>query len=150
MSGLLLPPPFQRFTNQHDAIVYTVKKSNIPVTLRIRDQTRLITFKKVEHATTIASSFEAHYVFTKLWPDMTSDNFQLSKGPFVAPAMLDIFQENFEDLKEYCALWNIGLLLIEDLNIYESSLLFNGHLFSFDVNKNDYITHLDNIFSSDE
>lgn len=150
MSGLVIPPKILPNTDKHDLVVYTVKKANVPITLRVRDQTRLVTFKNISHATTIASSFESHYVFTKLWPDMTSESFNLSKGPFVAPAMLDIFQEDFDEIRQYCALWNIGLLLIENLNIHESSILFNGHLFSFDVNRDDYITHLDNIFSSDE
>ena len=145
MSGLIIPqtPPVL----QSDMVVYTVKKANIPITLRIRDQTRLVSFKNISHATTIASSFESHYIFTKLWPDMTSEGFHLSKGPFIAPAILDIFQEDFDELREYCALWNIGLLLIENLKIHDSSILFNGHLFSFDVDKKDYIDHLENIIA---
>ncbi len=138
MSGVVLPP-----------VVYTVKKTNVPITLRIRDKTRLVSFKDISHATKIASSFESHYVFTKLWPDMTSESFELSKGPFLAPAILDIFQEDFDELKEYCALWNIGLLVVENLKIHETSILFNGHLFSFDVDvhEKEYIDHLENIIA---
>lgn len=148
MSGIIIPPPLVLpSTDQSNFSVYTVKKANVPITLRIRDQTRLVSFKNVSHATTLASSFEAHYVFTKLWPDMTAESFQLSKGPFVAPAILDIFQEDFDELREYCALWNIGLLLIENLNFHESSIMFNGHLFSFDVDKKDYTEHLENIIA---
>lgn len=138
MSGLVIPP-----------VIYTIKKTNVPITLRIRDKTRLISFKNISHATKIASSFESHYVFTKLWPDMTLETFELSKGPFVAPSILDIFQEDFDEIREYCALWNIGLLVVENLNIHENSILFNGHLFSFDVNvsEKEYIDHLENIIA---
>lgn len=149
MSGLIIPPLILPSTDQSNMSVYTVKKANIPITLRIRDKTRLVSFKDVSHATTIASSFEAHYVFTKLWPDMTNESFNLSKGPFIAPSILDIFQEDFDDLRDYCALWNIGLLVIENLKIYDSSILFNGQLFSFDVREKDYIDHLENIIALD-
>lgn len=147
MSGIIVPPLVLPSTDQTNNMVYTVKKANIPITLRIRDQTRLISFKNVSHATTIASSFEAHYVFTKLWPDMTSESFHLSKGPFTTPAILDIFQEDFDEVREYCALWNIGLLVVENLKFHDSSILFNGHLFSFEVDGKDYIDHLENIIA---
>lgn len=147
MSGLIIPPLIIPSTDKSNMSVYTVKKANIPITLRIRDQTRLVSFKNVSHATTIASSFESHYIFTKLWPDMTAEIFNLSKGPFVSPSILDIFQEDFDELREYCALWNIGLLVVENLRIHESSILFNGQLFSFDVNQKEYIDHLENIIA---
>lgn len=148
MSSIIAPPPpkILQHTDRRGKNVYTVKKSNIPVTLRIRDKTTLVSFKDFNHAITIASSFESHYIFTKLWPDMTSNSFNLTRGPFMSPVMLDISEENFDDLREYCALWNVSLLVIENLNMYNNdSMLFNGQLFSFDVQEKNYIDHLENI-----
>lgn len=147
MSSLVISKPF---VGEKDFSVYTVKKANIPITLRIKDKTRIVSFRNVSDATTIASSFESHYIFTKLWPDMTSDNFHLSKGPFIVPGILDIFQEDFNELKEYCALWNVGLLVVENLNIHDSSILFGGYLLSFNLDEKNYIDHFESVIKNNQ
>lgn len=151
MSITIVPPTRPRVlqnTDEKNKCIYTVKKANVPVTLRIHDKTTMITFRDISHATTIASSFESHYVFTKLWPDMTAESFKLTKGPFMAPLILDIFEEDFDELREYCALWNVKLLVIENLSMHNNeSILFNGQLFSFDVNQKEYMDHLENIIA---
>lgn len=151
MSFIVTPPPIiVPSTNQKNRSIYTVKKSNVPVTLRIRDRTTLMTFKEVSDATTIASSFESHYIFTKSWPDMTAEAFQLTKGPFMGPNILDIFQEDFDDIREYCALWNISLLIVDNLKIHNGeSILFSGDLLTFEVSQDDYLNHLENIMSQE-
>lgn len=129
-----------------DKSFYTIKHHSIPFTWRIKDRTTVITFKELNHALTVASSIESHYYHTKLWPDMTSDKFELMYGPLSeTPNILDIYEEDWDDLREYCALWNTGLLIVENIKLHESSVFFNGSLASFEIPVEYQIKHLDEL-----
>jgi hypothetical protein len=77
---------------------------------------------------------------------MTSDKFELVYGPLSqTPKILDIYKEEWDDLREYCALWNTGLLVVENIKLHESSVLFNGSLASFQLPIEHQIKHLDEL-----
>lgn len=143
---VLKPPKVKLDTDQSNKTLYTVKKTLVPFTWRIRDRTTLISFKKLQHAITIASSLEAHYYMMKMWPDMTSDKFELTYGPMTVPNILDIYEESLNDVREYCALWNLGLLIVDEIGMKENTILFSGDLGSFEISNDIYVDHLENIY----
>ena len=145
MQTLSKPPPL---VAKDDKSFYTIKHHKVPFTWRIKDRTTVITFRDLEHAVKVATSIESHYYHTKLWPDMTSDKFELMYGPMTqTPNILDIYEEDWDELREYCALWNTGLLIVENIKLHESSqsVLFNGSLASFQIPVEYQIRHLDEL-----
>ena len=143
MQALIRPPTL---ISKGDQFFYTIKKHKVPFTWRIKDKTTVITFRDLEHAVTVATSIESHYYHTRFWPDMTSDKFELVYGPLSqTPKILDIYKEEWDDLREYCALWNTGLLVVENIKLHESSVLFNGSLASFQLPIEHQIKHLDEL-----
>ncbi len=149
MQTIAKPPLQVAKSNQY---FYTIKHHKVPFTWRIKDRTTVITFKELGHAVTVATSIESHYYHTKLWPDMTSDKFELMYGPISPePNILDIYEEEWDDLREYCALWNTGLLIVENIKLHESSssVLFNGSLASFQIPVEYQIKHLDELIEEE-
>ncbi len=142
-------PPLQ--VAKSDKTFYTIKHHRVPFTWRIKDRTTVISFRELGHALTVASSLESHYYHTKLWPDMTVDTFELLYGPISSPNILDIYDEEWDDLKEYCALWNTGLLVVENIKFHESSssMFFSGSLASFHLPVEYQIKHLDELLEQD-
>lgn len=145
----VVKPPKQRLiTDLGNKKVFTVKKASVPFTWRINDRTTMISFKELEQAITIASSLESHFYHTKSWPDMTSEKFELKYGPLTVPNMLDIYEEQWDDVKEYCAMWNLGLLVVENLKVHDTTILFSGDLVSFVAPTSLYLDHLEDVFGT--
>lgn len=143
---MLKPPRTKLFVDQDDKKLYTIKKANVPFTWRINDRTTMISFKELEQTITIASSLESHFYHTKSWPDMTAEKFELKYGPLTVPNILDIYEEEWNDVKEYCAMWNMGLLVVNNLKIHDTTILFSGDLVSFQAPTSLYLDHLEHVF----
>lgn len=128
-------------------MLYTVRhQQKVPFTWRVNDRTTVVSFRNVTHASKVAISLESHFFTKKLWPDMTSEHFELVYSNQIAnePYILDVYEHTWDELREYCALWNVGLLVIDDeLDVKDESFTFTGSLATFQVPIEGYIRHLD-------
>jgi hypothetical protein len=143
---VLKPPNVKTETDRENLTVYSVRKNITPFTWRIKDKTTVVVFKNISHAITIASSLEKHFFHNKRWPDMTAESLELPHTNPKLPSILNIYEEDWNSLREYCTLWGVSCLTVEDITNKTSAIVFSGQLSSFEANDDMYKSFYEEIY----
>lgn len=123
--------------------LFVIRRGRDPVTWFIKEKPTMVTFKSSNHALMVASLIESHYRSNKEWP--ITPEFSYAKE--VIPTLLDISQVDYKESKEICGLWNVNLLVIEDIEHGKSNKLkFIGEVESFSVEQDRYLDFLEYLY----
>lgn len=118
--------------------LYLVHKRGKPLVWPVTDDRHaIVAFTEPNMALSIASYTESHYLTHKEWPDGV--NFSFKKQ--VIPTLLGVKTEEFGTLAETCSLWNLKLLVINDI----TNKTFTGDLREFDTDHEALVTHLNTL-----
>ena len=118
--------------------LYLVHKKGKPLVWPVEEERHaVVSFSKPETALTIASYTESHYLTHKEWPDSLSFSFKKQ----VIPTILGVHRVDFSTLSERCSLWNLKLIIIDDI----SKNKFSGDIRDFETDRDALVTHLNTL-----
>lgn len=122
--------------------LFKVHKNGSPLVWKVKGKHSVVSFDKPDHALYVATVTESHYKTHKEWP--TSAEFSYTKE--VLPIILGIDEVSYDELKQMCALWNLGLLVINDITCVNSQLFsFDGEVETFSTDNLTRIRHLNSL-----
>lgn len=122
--------------------LFNVHKNGKPLVWPLNDTHAIVSFKNPQHALYVATVTESHYKTHKEWP--SGSEFSYKKE--VIPTILGIQETSHSEMGYLCALWNLKLLVIEDIDkIKQDKYSFDGNVESFDLDKFSRVQHLNSL-----
>jgi hypothetical protein len=124
-------------------VLFKVHKNGSPLVWPVNDKYGVFAFENSTHALHIATITESHYRTHKEWPHMIEFSYQKE----VIPTILGVEQIPYDELKSLCALWNLNLVVVSDIEkMKKNKFAFTGNIASFDIAPEMRIAHLNLLF----
>lgn len=122
--------------------LFRIHKNGSPLVWPISQKHSIVTFENPNHALYVAMVTESHYKTHKEWPK----SIEFSYVKEVNPMILGIDETTRDDMKILCARWNLGLLVIEDIQSNgKNRFSFNGKVETFEIDNLSRIKHLNSL-----
>lgn len=124
--------------------VFLIRRGKDPIAWIIKEKPTMVAFKSSQHALLVASLIESHYRSNKEWP--TTPEFSFNRE--VIPTLLEISSVEYKESQEICGLWNVNLLVIEDIikPKHNNRLKFVGGVESFTIPQDRYVDFLEYLY----
>lgn len=120
-------------------ILFKVHRNGSPLVWPVNDKHGVFAFKNPEHALYVAMITESHYKTHREWPQTIEFSYQKE----VIPTILGVEETLYDDLKTMCALWNLNLVVVSDIEkLKKNKFTFTGNIESFDVDGDTRVSHL--------
>ncbi len=120
-------------------VLFKVHKNGSPLVWPVNDKHGIFAFENPGHALYVAMVTESHYRTHKEWPQVIEFSYQKE----VVPTILGVDETPYDDLKSLCALWNLNLIVVSDIEkMKKNKFTFTGNIASFELDHDTRVSHL--------
>jgi hypothetical protein len=123
-------------------VLFKVHKNGSPLVWPVNNKHGVFAFRVPEHALYVAMVTESHYKAHKEWPHVIEFSYQKE----VIPTILGVEATPYDELKSLCAVWNLNLIVVNDIDKKRNKFTFTGNIESFDLEHDARVSHLDLLF----